>query len=148
LKRIENHWENIAAAVVRAAHTDERAHHYRLLDDESLRQRARDLVTDLRQWLAAGEDGATAERYRTLGETRHQQGVALSEIIAATQLIERKITDYIQAENAAQNAVDLYTELEMLRVLHRYFQVVQLSVVEGFEKSAARSRASRIQKAS
>ena len=148
LNRIEAHWENIAADAVLAAHTDARSAHYRTLDEESLRNRARDLVSNLRHWLNAGEDDATERRYRALGQTRFQQGFPLHEVVTAIQLIERKIEDYIQSENAAQNAVDLYAELEMLRALHRYFQVVQRSVVEGYEREAQAAHAWQLSRAS
>ena len=148
LKRIEAHWQDIAAAVVLAAHTDERSRHYRSLDDEGLRNRAHDLVANLRQWLDAGNDDSAELRYRALGQTRYQQHFPLHEVITAIQLIERKIEDYIQVENAAQSSLDLYAELEMLRALHRYFQVVQRSVVEGYERSAQASHDWHIAQAS
>lgn len=148
LNRIEHNWEQIATAVISSAHTDERVRHYSTLDNEELRARARDLVANLSLWLNGQADGETERRYEALGRTRHEQGFPLHEVIAKIQLIERKISDYVQEENAAQNAVALYSELEMLRALHRFFHIVQRSVVEGYETAAHNKSAWRLPKAS
>lgn len=136
LDRIETHWDKIADAVVFSAHADERFAHYRALEDEELRTRARDLIANLRLWLTGKDDTELEERYRRLGSIRMGQGFPLHEIVGIVQLIERKTLDYVRDANSASNAVELYGELEMIRVLNRYFQIVQLSLVEGFEVAA------------
>ena len=136
LNKIEQNWERIAAAVVLAVHTNDQVQRYRLLDEDELRARARDIVTNLGLWLHAKDDVETGRRYEALGHMRYEQGYPLQEVIAQLHLIERKIADYVQDENAAQTAVDLYSEIEMIRALHRYFQVVQYSVVAGYEQAA------------
>jgi hypothetical protein len=141
LQRIEQHWDAIARAVVEQARTDPNTPHHRLLDDDEVHARARELLHALGVWLTSGDEAALVRRCREIGKQRHTEGVLLAEIVYKLLLIERKTVDYVQTENVAQTSVQIYAELEMVRALQRFFAIVIHSVVAGYEQAAINTRA-------
>lgn len=141
LQRVEQHWDAIARSVVEQTRSDPNTPHHRILDEEEIHARARDLVHNLGYWLTAGDEATVARRYLEVGKARHAEGVPLAEVVYKVHLIERKTEDFIQSENAAPTSVELYGELEMLRGLHRFFDLVVYNVVMGYEDAAVATRA-------
>lgn len=141
LQRVEQHWEAIARAVVDQSKTDPNTPHHHALDEEEIHARARDLVHNMGFWLTAQDEGTIAQRYQEIGRARHAEGVPLAEVVYKLHLIERKTEDFIQLENSASSSVELYGELEMLRGLHRFFDLVVHNVVAGYERAAIATRA-------
>lgn len=148
LHRVEAHWEAIARAVVQQMQTDPNTPHHQILDEEEIRARAHDLMHNLGVWLTVGDEGGVARRHQEIGRARHAEGVPLAEVVYKLQLIERKTVDYIQVENPAQNAMDMYGELETLRALERFFAAVIYNVVVGYEQAALTTRAAAWSRAS
>ena len=141
LQRVEQHWDAIARAVVDQTRNDPNTPHHRVLDDEEIHARARDLVHNLGFWLTSGDETVVAHRYQEVGRARHADGIPLTEVVYKLHLIERKTEDFIQTENSASTSVELYGELEMLRALHRFFDLVVHNVVAGYEQAAINTRA-------
>jgi hypothetical protein len=145
LQRIEHNWEKIALAAVLTVREDARVRHYGALDERELRTRTRSVVNDLGLWLTGQDTTEIQRRYVSLGQLRFEQRFPLAEVVMALQLIERKLVEYVQTENAAGTAVDIYSELEMIRALHQFFSMVQHSVVAGYEEAAKACGAWRLQ---
>jgi hypothetical protein len=141
LQRIEMHWEAIAQAVVDQFRSDPHTPHHQEFDQEEVLARARDLVHHLGLWLASPDDEMVGRRYREVGHARQADGTPLAEVVYRLQLIELKTAEYVQSENAATTAVEVYAELEMLRSLHRFFASVIYNVVVGYEEAAITTRA-------
>jgi hypothetical protein len=141
LHRVETHWEAIAAAVVHEMQTDPNTPHHQILDEEEIRARAYDLMHNLGVWLTSGDEPSVARRHQEIGRERHSEGIPLAEVVYKLQLIERKTVEYIQVANAAQSAVEVYGELEMLRALQRFFAAVIYNVIAGYERAALTNRA-------
>ena len=140
LHRVETHWDAIAAAVIEQTRIDPNTPHHQELDDEELHARARDLVHNLGTWLTSQDADALARRYEEVGRQRCREGVPLAEAVYKLHLIEQKTVDYIQYSNIAQNATEIFGELEILRALHRFFAIVVHSMVRGYEDAASRER--------
>ncbi|HBY61979.1 MAG TPA: hypothetical protein DEH78_19335 [Solibacterales bacterium] len=136
IQRIEANWEKIATAVAQQSQRDRNVEHYRTLDNDELRKRAQDVAQNLGYWLTTENSGAVVERYRALGRRRYHEGFPLSEVVYKLQLIERKITEYAQDQNAATTALEIYGELEMLRALRRFFDLAIHGLVSGYEQAA------------
>jgi hypothetical protein len=141
LHRVEAHWESIAKAVVQQMQTDPNTPHHQVLDEEEIRARAHDLMHNLGVWLTSGDESGVAHSHQEIGRARHAEGVPLAECVYRLQLIESKTIDYIQVQNPAQSAMDMYGELEVLRALERFFAIVIYNVIVGYEQAALTTRA-------
>jgi hypothetical protein len=136
LQRVETHWDAIAAAVIEQASRDPHTPHHKELDDQELLARCSDLIQHLGQWLTSQDEGTLERRYEEVGHDRFMERIPLAEVVYKVHLIEQKTVDYIQHANVAQSAVEIFSELEMLRALHRFFAIVVYAVVTGYEKAA------------
>jgi hypothetical protein len=134
LSRIEQNWDKIANSVLEQSKRDQNIHHYGRLSDSEVRTRCLDVVHDLRCWAnrELSEDAVRAE-YRRLGGQRFREPFPLEEVVYMLQTIEWQIVQYVQDENPPQNPVDLYSEVEILRAIDRFFGITVHSVVVGYE---------------
>jgi hypothetical protein len=139
VQRIEQHWQAIATAAVEQAGVDPEIPHHRSLDADELQARVHDLVQNLVFWITARDETQIGHRYELLGKSRFAEGTPLAEVVYKLQLIERKVLEYVQDQNLALSAVEIYGELEMLRSLHRFFALITYHLVKGYE-TAARGR--------
>jgi hypothetical protein len=136
LQRVEAHWESIAKAVIEQTRIDPNTPHHQELADAELYARVSDLVQHLGTWLSSDDAGKIYPRYEEIGAARFTEGIPLAEMVYRIQLIEAKTLDYIQQTNAAQSAVEIFGELEMVRALHRFVGIVIHAVVKGYEREA------------
>ncbi len=134
MQRVEQNWERIASAVIEQSRRDTHIRHYACLDEAEIRARAQDVIGNLGRWLSRPDEAELRHRYRDLGWRRREEGFPLEEVIYKLQTIEWKIVQYVQDENPPENSVQLYGELEMSRVLHRFFGIVVHSVVCGYQR--------------
>lgn len=133
LDRIDRNWETIAGEVIANGRRDPRLRKYHSLSDAEIRDRARDLVRNLRLWLEGMPEEDLSRKYDALGRRRYRAGVPLHELVLKVQLIKRQIAAYATEENLALTPLEVYQEMELLRTLGRYFDIVIHSAVEGYE---------------
>jgi hypothetical protein len=147
LQRIEANWEAIAQAVISSRNQDPSLPHYRALSDQEIRDRVRDLTTNLGRWLYTKDDASIAHHYEQLGRIRYSQAVPLHEVIQKLISIKRAIRTYASEQNYNLSPVDIYDELELLRAMAGYFDFVIFRVAKGYEgamRSSADSGSSRL----
>jgi hypothetical protein len=144
LERIDRNWEEIASQVISHTRRDARLSQYHSLSDAEIRERARDLARNLRRWLEGLSDAELAATYAALGRRRCVGGVPLQEVVLKIQLIKRKFAAYAMEQNLALTPVEIYQELELLRALGRFFDIVIQGVVEGYENELRRNEADNL----
>ncbi len=135
LQRIEANWEAIAQAVISSRNQDPSLPHYRTLSDQEIRDRVRDLTTNLGRWLYTKDDTSIAHHYEQLGRTRYAQAVPLHEVVLKLISIKRAIRTYASEQNYNLSPVDIYDELELLRAMAGYFDFVIYRVTKGYESA-------------
>lgn len=133
LQRIETNWEAIAKTVIASRNQDPALPTYRTLTDQEIRDRVRDLTTNLGRWLYTKDDASIALHYENLGKTRYAQAVPLHEVILKLISIKRAIRTYASEQNYNLSPVDIYDELELLRAMAGYFDFVIYRVTKGYE---------------
>jgi len=133
LQRVESNWEAIALAVISSRNQDPALSSYRALSDHEIRDRVRDLTTNLGRWLCTKDDTSIALHYEELGRTRYAQAIPLHEVILKVISIKRAIRTYVSEQNYNLSPVDIYDELELLRAMAGYFDFVIYRVAKGYE---------------
>ncbi len=133
IQRIEENWEAIAAQVIHETRRDQQVIHYHQLTEFELRERAHDVVKNLVNWLSTGREDDVALRYESLGRRRCRDGVPLHEVVYKLSLIRRCISTYVMEQNLNLTPIQIYEELELLRSLNRFFDLVVPNVVRGYE---------------
>lgn len=137
IQQIELNWERIATQVIEQVRTDARVAHYHHLPAQDIRDRARDLVNNLGHWLTSRNEDELARRYESLGVRRCREGIPISEVLYKINLLKTKIGQYARETYPSSDAVSIYGELELVRAVTVFFDLVTLSVARGYDLAMA-----------
>jgi hypothetical protein len=132
---IELHGQQIMSRVIGQIHRDPQMPHYQAQLEAELRDRGNSLLENLGYWLSAGNEEEIAGRYEQLGRRRFEEGVPLHENVRALCLIREVVLDYVEEQIFAKTSLELYAEEEMDRRLGRFFDLLIVNTVRGYERA-------------
>jgi hypothetical protein len=138
---IETHWNRITDSVIEAIRRESELQHLRTLLDSELREWGDDLLHNLGHWLTVGSTDDLERRYERLGKMRFEQEIPLHESVRGLCLIREKTMEYVEENIASNSSVELYAEEELERRLGRFFDVLLVSLVRGYERALRKSLA-------
>ena len=111
-----------------------------LLEPE-VREWRENLIDNLGHWLRAANEPDLAYRYELLGRQRCQEHMPLHECVQALCLVREKMVDYVEEHIASKDAMELYAEEELERRLGRFFDLLVVHFVKGYERAMRRTMA-------
>jgi hypothetical protein len=132
---IESHEEEIAASILRSIHRDPDLAHLGNLPEPELRERGRDILKNLGHWLAHGHEEQLAHEYEALGKVRFEEAVPLHESVRGLCLLKDKMMDFIDEQGTDQDWLSLYAEEQFERRIGRFFDLLTIHLVRGYEKA-------------
>ncbi len=135
IRLIEAHQEEITDRLLREIHRHPDLSHLRQLPEGELRERGRDLLEHLGYWLDQGNEEELARKYEVIGKTRCQEGIPLHESVHVLFLIKDKMIDFIGEQGFTPDALELYAEEELERRVGRFFDLLVLRMVRGYESA-------------
>ena len=135
IRVIEAHQQEITDRLLRDIHHHPDLVHLRQLPEAELRERSQGLLEHLGYWLAEGNEEELARRYEALGKTRFDEGVPLHESVHALFLIKEKMIDFIGEQGFNPDPLELYAEEELGRRVGRFFDLLVLRMVRGYENA-------------
>ena len=138
---VETGREEIVRRIVEQIRREPETAHFRRLLDSELRESAQDLLQNLGHWLSQANAPQLARRYEMLGNRRFEQEVPLYESIRAICIIREKILDFVEEHTASNSSVELYAKEELERRLGRFFDLLLVHLVRGYEHTLRRSLA-------
>ena len=74
------------------------------------------------------------KRYFEIGERRASQGVALSDLCWAIVLTKGHLWEFLQRQGFMRGPVEIYGEMELLRLLDRFFDRALYFATAGYEQ--------------
>ena len=74
------------------------------------------------------------ERYLKIGERRASQGVALSDLCWAIAMTKEHLWEFLQLQGFTRSPVEIYGEMELVRLLDRFFDCPLCFATEGYEQ--------------
>lgn len=141
VRLIEKHAREIADNLVSALRTSERTSAYRNLGEEELRSAAVALYGHLGEWLLS-KSAYDVERYFTaLGARRAAEDIPSSQVVWALFMSKAQLRSFIYGESAADRALELYSELELLSMLDGFYDRAVFFALVGYEQSARAEKA-------
>jgi len=138
---IETHWDRIVASVFEAIRREPEMEHLRVLPDGELREWGDELLRNLGHWLAVGSSDDLARRYELRGRLRFEQGIPLHESVRLLCVMREKTMDYVEEHIASNSSMELFAEEELERRLSRFFDLLLIHLVRGYEGALRRSMA-------
>ena len=138
---IETHRDDITRRVLEQVRRDPETAHFRRLLDSELRESLQSLLQNLGHWLGTGNATELARRYEMMGRLRYEQEVPLHECARALCIVREKILDYVEEQIISNSSVELYAEEELERRLGRFFDLLLIHLVRGYEHTLRHSMA-------
>ncbi len=135
---IEDHADQLTARVVGELQRHPRTAGYHRLAHSELHRRAYDVYRNLSKWVARGSESEVESSYGDLGRQRFAEGIPLSHVISALILTKDHLLNYVRTSGLSDSALDLYQELELMRVVGQFFDRAIYHTAVGYEHSAER----------
>jgi hypothetical protein len=134
IRMVSDHWDAIAERALVRIRRDSKLLELGTLPERELRERTRDILQNLDNWLLS-QDRDLAQRYERLGRQRCEEGIPLHEVVYALQLIKECTIQYVRDAGLRQTSVELYAEEELQRGADRIFDTIVYHFVRGYERA-------------
>ncbi|HEV2383461.1 MAG TPA: hypothetical protein VG206_27165 [Terriglobia bacterium] len=148
VKMIEHHADDLTRSVVGDLQENPKTPTYGKLSTEDLYQRVHEVFRDFGQWLEYKPDETMERWYGELGKKRYAEGIHLAEVVYALTLTQYHLQDYIRSAGLVDSAMELYQEMELRRLVNRFFNKAVYYCVKGYmQQVSVRPEASRSESA-
>lgn len=137
---IEDHAEQLTAGLIGELQRHPRTSGYHQFSGSELHDRAYDVYRNLGRWLTRGSEREIEARYADLGLRRCREHIPLSQVLFALILTKDHLLDYVRTSGLSDSALDLYQELELIRVVTQFFDRAIYHTVEGYEAAVDADR--------
>lgn len=137
--RIEKNWEQIVGQIIERRNRDPHLSHYRNLSTNEICSRVRDLTSNLARWFDEPDERRVLARYEDLGHERFKEGIPLAEVLEKVLMIKRHIRQYTAEHNLALTPMEIYAEVEALRTMANFFDLVVVGVARGYTAAAGQA---------
>jgi hypothetical protein len=134
VRLIERHSDELVAELVAKLRTSPRTSDMRKVPVQELRLRMQEILRHLSEWLLTKTGHDIEQRYLEIGERRASQGVALSDFCWAIVLTKEHLSEFIQRQGFSRGSLEIYGEMELLRLLDQFFDRGLCFATEGYEQ--------------
>ena len=138
---IETHGEQIVNRVIHDLRRSPEMAELRVLLEPEVREWREDLIENLGHWLRAANETEIARKYEQNGKRRFEENLPLHECVRAICLVREKMVDYVEDHIAERDTMELYEEEELERRLGRFFDLLIVNFVKGYELALRKSAA-------
>ena len=139
VRLIEAHSDELADSVLTELLSSPRTSGLRIVPAQQLRERSREIILNLSDWLICKSESEIEHRYRELGTLRATQGVSNPEFCWAMVLTKEQIWDFVERQGFLRGPLEIYGALELLRALDQFFEKAICYSAEGFDRARLES---------
>src|SRR5438067_364535 len=134
VRLIENHSDELARELINKLHASARTTDMQKVPEGELRGRIHEILQHLSEWLLTKTATDIETRFRDLGAHRAAQGVSLTDFCWAIVLTKEHLWEFLQRQGFLRSTVEIYGELELLRLLDQFFDRALCYATEGYEQ--------------
>lgn len=142
VRLIEQHSDELTDGLLNKFYTSPHTSELRRVPERELRNRSHEILRNLSDWLLSKSDGDVELRYREIGALRARQNVSLSDVCWGIFLTKEHIWGFLQREGFLRGALEIYGEMELLRLLDQFFDRAVCYCAEGYEKAVTQQHIS------
>lgn len=132
---IEKHSDQLAAGLLHKFHTSPHTRGLEKVPAGELRDRSYEIYRNLSDWLLHTKQDEIERLYRNIGARRAAQDVALAELCWAFVLTKEHLWSFLQEQGYLNSPVEIFGELELLRLLDQFFDKALCYATEGYEQA-------------
>jgi len=133
IRLIETHEEKIGACILREIRRDPSLSHLARLPEAELRERCREILQNLDEWLL-GHEEKIQHQYENIGKSRYRNSVPLHESIQGLCLIKYAMIDFIHEHEIDPDFLELYAEEELESRVQKFFDLLVVHLARGYER--------------
>lgn len=141
VRLIERHSDELTDELLRKFQTSPRTSDLCRVPLQELRSRTDEILHNLSEWLLSRSDSDVERRYREIGALRASQNVSLSHVCWGIVLTKEHIWNFLQREGFLRGPLEIFGEMELLRLLDQFFDRAVCFCTEGYEQARAESLA-------
>jgi len=134
VRLIESHSEELTDSLVNKFLSSSRTTDMRRVPAPEMRARCHEILQHLSEWLLTKTDSEIERRYVELGEHRAAQGVSFTGFCWTIVLTKEHLWDFLQVQGFLRSPVEIYGEMELLRLMEQFFDHALCYAAEGFEQ--------------
>jgi len=135
VRLIEEHSAELARGLSTQIRQSERTSDFKEIPAEDLRLAAAEVYRNLDEWLLQKTEDDIGARFRAVGARRAGEGIRLHQLVWALLLSREHLWRFLRHQAFADNIVALYGELELQRVLNRFFDQAIYYAVLGYQEA-------------
>jgi len=136
---IESHWEEIISRVIAQSRREVQITETRALVESELREWGGILLENLSHWLSKGSEKEISDRYEEIGRLRFEEGVPLHISVHLLCILREKMIDFVDEHIFSKSSLELYEEQELQRRLGRFFDLLTIHLLHGYEGALRKS---------
>ena len=121
VRMIEANADELAEGLNQKLRTSERTRDFRKVPSEELKKAAGEVYTHLSDWLLTKTESDIELRFTRIGARRHKQGIPFDQFLWAMTMSKEHLWAFLQREAAMDRPLEIFGELELLRVLDQFF---------------------------
>ena len=133
VRLIESHSDEIADGVLNKFQASPRTSDLRNIPGQELRQRTLEVLRHLSDWLLCKAENEIENRYQAMGKVRAAQNVSFADFCWSMIFTKEQIWDFVQQHGYLQSPLEIYGEMELLRLLDRFFERAICYGAEGYQ---------------
>jgi hypothetical protein len=139
---IESHSDELTDSLIQKFLTSSRTTDLRKVPRAELRARVQEILQHLSEWLLTKTDAEIERRYLQLGQQRSAQGVSLTDFCWSMVITKEHLWDFLQEQAFMRSPVEIYGEMELLRLMGQFFDRALCYAAKGFEQQVSGQAAS------
>lgn len=135
VRLIEDHSEKLVKGLLEKFRLSPRTQDLSRVPSQELHDRVQELFTHLGEWLLHKKEADIELRYREIGARRAAQQVSLSDYCWAIVITKEHLWEFLQRQGFLQSPLEIYGEMELLRLLDQFFDRAMYYVTQGYEQA-------------
>jgi hypothetical protein len=135
VRLIEAHSDEIADGVLKKFQNSSRTSDLRNVPVQELRERTLEVLRHLSEWLLCKPETEIDRRYERMGKARARQNVSFADFCWSMIYTKEQIWDFVQQQGYVQGPLEIYGQMELLRLLDQFFERAICYGAEGYESA-------------
>ena len=137
VRLIETHSDELVEGLLQKFQSSDKTREMAKVPVSELRERAYEILKNLGDWLLYKKESDIQNRYREIGMRRASQQVSLSDYCWGVVFTKEHIWEFLQREGMLRGPIEIYGELELVRLLDHFFDHALCYASEGYEAAQA-----------
>ena len=138
---IESNSNALSEGLAEKLRASSRTAEFRNVPQGELVKAAREVYSNLSDWLLFKTESDIELRYTKLGSRRAGQGIPLPQLVWAMLMSKEHLLAFVQREGMVEGPLQVFGELELLQLLDQFFDRAVYFAVTGYSDGAQREAA-------